>query len=244
MGKRLTVLLAGIILAFVPVSASANPSAPTPFGILAVLGLPGLMIFITAVSGGAAIMAGKGVKPTRWWEYFLGFLLLFFFGSAMAFVFIPFISMYTIARGIQLIIWGAQARRPVEKRPEYLARADSRKLVSGGAILIAGTIFLGSVGLVASFSEMGYSELIRKSNEGATKGNVGSIRAALAIYYGDTEGLYPESLDPLTSGGKYLETIPQVKVPPHHPDSSNYVGHLLYKDIRPKYGATASIMTE
>ena len=30
----------------------------------------------------------------------------------------------------------------------------------------------------------------------------------------------------------------------HHPDSSNHIDHLMYKDIRPKYGATASILTE
>ena len=53
--------------------------------------------------------------------------------------------------------------------------------------------------------------------EGAAKGNLGSIRSALSIYYGDKEGAYPKSLDELPS--KYLAAIPVLDLPDHKPNS-------------------------
>lgn len=49
-----------------------------------------------------------------------------------------------------------------------------------------------------------------------TVGNLGTIRSALSIYYGDLEGSYPESLAPLTAGDKYLTVIPRAEVPGLH----------------------------
>lgn len=49
-----------------------------------------------------------------------------------------------------------------------------------------------------------------------TVGNLGSIRSALSVYYGDLEGAYPESLAPLTVDGKYLTAIPRAQVPGAH----------------------------
>ncbi|MBI5597905.1 MAG: DUF2330 domain-containing protein [Elusimicrobia bacterium] len=95
--------------------------------------------------------------------------------------------------------------------------------------LFAGSWLLGLwplQGATASIehSSHGFSNLIRKSNEGATRGNLGQIRGALSIYYGDKDGLYPAELDALTKTGKsglpYLEKIHAAKTPPHHPDSS------------------------
>jgi hypothetical protein len=51
-------------------------------------------------------------------------------------------------------------------------------------------------------------DLSTAMREGRTKGNLGAIRSALSIYYGDHEGRYPMSLDELTNGN-YLKFIPQ-----------------------------------
>lgn len=53
-----------------------------------------------------------------------------------------------------------------------------------------------------------------------TRGNLGSIRSALSIYYGDMGGSFPPSLDSLTVGGKYLQTIPRAQVPAAHQASA------------------------
>jgi len=52
-------------------------------------------------------------------------------------------------------------------------------------------------------------------NTGATIGNLGQIRSALSIYYGDMEGFYPQNLDELTVNRKYIESIPKVTVHKH-----------------------------
>lgn len=58
--------------------------------------------------------------------------------------------------------------------------------------------------------------LIRKSEEGATRGNLGAIRSALSIYYGDTGGRYPPDMAALAVGGKYMKSIPLTRLPPYH----------------------------
>lgn len=65
---------------------------------------------------------------------------------------------------------------------------------------------LGSFGKFKTLSTM--------SGEGATKGNLGSLRSALAIYYGDAEGNYPPMLDALV-GPKYIPEIPKTKLSDH-----------------------------
>jgi hypothetical protein len=66
----------------------------------------------------------------------------------------------------------------------------------------------------------GFMHLNRKSNEGATKGNLGAIRSAVSSYYGKAQGVFPASLDGLTAGGKHLPAMPPAKIPPHHADSN------------------------
>lgn len=79
---------------------------------------------------------------------------------------------------------------------------------------------LGVGGLVVGLAVVKFSEMMRSPNEGATRGNLGAIRSALSIYYGDMEGLYPEDLHSLTVNGKYLQTLPTARTPPYHKESS------------------------
>ena len=90
-----------------------------------------------------------------------------------------------------------------------------------GFTLIELMIVVAIIGILASIAVPKFAELIRKSNEGANKGNLGALRSALTIYYGDMEGLYPSKnrlqysgLDPLVP--KYIGEIPTVKLSPYH----------------------------
>ena len=87
-----------------------------------------------------------------------------------------------------------------------------------GFTLIELMIVVAIIGILAAIAIPKFAELLRKSNEGATKGNLGAIRSALTIYYSDTEGVYPttSTLSDLTQNSRYLEVIPNSKVPPHH----------------------------
>jgi prepilin-type N-terminal cleavage/methylation domain-containing protein len=89
-----------------------------------------------------------------------------------------------------------------------------------GFTLIELMIVVAIIGILAAIAIPKFAELIRKSSEGASKGNIGSIRSALSIYYGDLEGVYPASVAALTISGKYLSEVPKAKAPNYHGDSS------------------------
>lgn len=76
---------------------------------------------------------------------------------------------------------------------------------------------LAAIGLMLSTGTGSFGKfkaLSVKSGEGATKGNLGSLRSSLSIYYGDMEGQYPATLDALI-GPKYLPEIPKTKLGDH-----------------------------
>jgi prepilin-type N-terminal cleavage/methylation domain-containing protein len=89
-----------------------------------------------------------------------------------------------------------------------------------GFTLIELMIVVAIIGILAAIAIPKFASLIRKSNEGASKGNLGSIRGALSIYYGDLEGQYPNDVASLTVAGKYLSSVPAAKAPNYHGDTS------------------------
>jgi prepilin-type N-terminal cleavage/methylation domain-containing protein len=97
---------------------------------------------------------------------------------------------------------------------------------SKGFTLIELMIVVAIIGILSAIAIPKFADLIRKSNEGATKGNLGALRGALAIYYGESEGVYPAvtASGPqatagtlgavLTAdGGKYIKEVPSCYAP-------------------------------
>jgi prepilin-type N-terminal cleavage/methylation domain-containing protein len=89
-----------------------------------------------------------------------------------------------------------------------------------GFTLIELMLVVAIIGILAALAIPKFADLIRKSNEGATRGNLGAVRSALSIYYGDMEGQYPDNPYALTINQKYLRAIPTAKAPPYHTDSN------------------------
>jgi prepilin-type N-terminal cleavage/methylation domain-containing protein len=101
--------------------------------------------------------------------------------------------------------------------------SEGMKKSRKGFTLIELMIVVAIIGILAAIAIPKFASLIRKSNEGASKGNLGSIRGALSIYYGDLEGQYPSDVASLTISGKYMASIPAAKAPNYHGDTSSLV---------------------
>jgi prepilin-type N-terminal cleavage/methylation domain-containing protein len=100
---------------------------------------------------------------------------------------------------------------------------------SHGFTLIELMIVVAIIGILSAIAIPKFADLIRKSNEGSTKGNLGAIRSAISIYYGELEGWFPVptaagdqtvagSLGSLLTmeNGKYLANMPSSYEPPYH----------------------------
>lgn len=90
-----------------------------------------------------------------------------------------------------------------------------------GFTLIELMIVVAIIGILAAVAIPRFANLITKSKEGATKGNLGALRSAVSIYYGDNEGYFPITMDSVDFVGlaDYIEEIPETKLG-DHADSS------------------------
>ena len=95
-----------------------------------------------------------------------------------------------------------------------------------GFTLIELMIVVAIIGILASIAIPKFANMVRRSSEGQVKGNLGSIRSALSIYYSDLEGQFPSNLYSLTVAGKYLTAIPAMKLPDYHA-STTIIRHNL-----------------
>ena len=86
-----------------------------------------------------------------------------------------------------------------------------------GFTLIELMVVVAIVSLLALIVIPKFGQMIRKSNESATRGHLGAVRSALSIYYSGTEGLYPSDLSPLfTPGSPYvMSSRPQAYTAEH-----------------------------
>ncbi len=95
-------------------------------------------------------------------------------------------------------------------------------------------IVVAIIGILAAVAIPKFANLIRKSNDGSTRGSLGTLRSALSIYYGDNEGYYPSAAKADTSTvltatliPKYLSAVPNVKTG-YHANSNAVRTHEQY----------------
>ncbi len=88
------------------------------------------------------------------------------------------------------------------------------RLKTKGFTLIELMIVVAIIGILAAIAIPKFAQMLEKSREGATKGNLGSFKSASSIYYGDQQGIWPSTLNTFSvySFSKYMGTLAPVKV--------------------------------
>lgn len=118
---------------------------------------------------------------------------------------------------------------------DYIAGTRVVYMDGVGAGRKAAFAFLGVLGILVPIVAIGamaslgvgsfgkFKSLKTKSGEGATKGSLGMLRSSSSIYYGDSEGSYPATLDALVDP-RYLQEIPKTKLA-DHPETAAWTAY-------------------
>src|SRR2546422_2678082 len=68
-----------------------------------------------------------------------------------------------------------------------------------GVTLVELMVVVAIIAIIAAIAVAVFQDLNRKARLGADSGTVASIRSAVALYYGKTNGLFPASLGSLST---------------------------------------------
>lgn len=110
---------------------------------------------------------------------------------------------------------------PIEQAPDPALNASRSMLIL--IPLFFSLTMIPAIGILSAIAIPKFAHLVNASKESQAKGQLGAIRSALVIYYSDTEGKFPKSLNELTVNGKYLKEIPKIEIP----RNANNPGHPL-----------------
>src|SRR5260370_30268043 len=88
------------------------------------------------------------------------------------------------------------------------------RLKAKGFTLIELMIVVAIIGILAAIAIPRFAQMLEKSREGSTKGNLGALKSAVSIYYGDWQGIWPNTLNTATNitFSRYMDNIQSVKV--------------------------------
>jgi prepilin-type N-terminal cleavage/methylation domain-containing protein len=108
-------------------------------------------------------------------------------------------------------LWAPRAE--AISRTQYLAKSLGSALNPAGFTLIELMIVVAIGGILAGIAIPKFAGMVARSQAAQTKGNMGAVRSALSIYYSENQGVYPANIYALTTGSKYITSIPPALLP-------------------------------
>jgi len=83
-----------------------------------------------------------------------------------------------------------------------------------GFTLIELMIVVAIIGVLASIAIPKFANMVTRSKEAAVRGQLGTVRSAVSIFYSDNDGQFPMHIGvDLTTNSKYLQSLPTISIP-------------------------------
>lgn len=124
--------------------------------------------------------------------------------------------------------------RPSDGAPPTVVPMPASSRKKSGFTLIELMLVVAIIGLLAAIAIPKFADLVIKAKEAAIKGQLGSLRSALSIYYADNEGFTFNGgiltanifWSAMTTGGKYLNDPISISIPtqPSHTNAKGLMG--------------------
>jgi general secretion pathway protein G len=118
--------------------------------------------------------------------------------------------------------------------PEHSTARSMTPRRNAGFTLIELMIVVSVLAILASIALPKFADMLHKAQEGGTRGNLGSLRSAMSIYYADNQGLYPScTVNPNSTvfssvlAPKYINTIQKVNNGLHPQTNNVYCDSVL-----------------
>jgi prepilin-type N-terminal cleavage/methylation domain-containing protein len=111
---------------------------------------------------------------------------------------------------------------------------SARRGDAGGFTLLELMISISMIAILASIALPKFADMILTTQQGSAKGNLGTMRSALDIYYADNQGSFPTCVTGPGSVGltnslvpKYIAAIPAVNNGLHPSTTSVYCDQMM-----------------